>query len=268
MHSSGESLVIRCTASHEGEQISVFRRTDAAGVRICVDCVVTSPPYWGLRDYQVQGQYGSESTVNSYIDNLVTVFDNIVRLLKPSGCLLLNLGDTFGGSWGNYSTSQTNAFRPPQTRYRAKDLVGVPWRVVFALHDRGWLLQKAIIWHKPNARPESVQDRLAQCYDMLFLLTRQHVSRQQQLSKVNEFRDIWSIPKDHNSTGHRAAGTLDVARRCVRLTCTSGAVVLDPFSGSGTTGVAARENDCRFIGIDLDPHCHDIAWARLREGQP
>ena len=124
-----------------------------------VDCVVTSPPYWGLRDYRVPGQYGTESTVDDYVVSLVTVFAAIVRVVRPAGVVWLNLGDTYGGSWGNYvapgsraptasvrASWQQGVLRPPQSGARRKDLQGVPWRVAFALVDRGWSLREAIVW--------------------------------------------------------------------------------------------------------------------------
>ncbi|QFU86991.1 site-specific DNA-methyltransferase [Amycolatopsis sp. YIM 10] len=236
-----------------------------------VDCVVTSPPYWGLRDYRVEGQYGDESTVEQYVARLVDVFEGIGRTLSPVGTVWLNLGDCFGGSWGNYVAEGSSArtasarvatgygvHRPPQAALRRKDLVGVPWRVVFALQDRGWLLRNAVVWEKPNARPESVRDRLAQRYEMVFLLTP---AASRWKSALGD--DLWRVSADRARTGHPAAGTLEIARRCVRLGCWTGGVVLDPFSGSGTTGLAALEHGCSFIGIDLNPDCEAMAYRRL-----
>ncbi|GAB3487531.1 DNA methylase [Amycolatopsis cihanbeyliensis] len=157
-----------------------------AGLPRCsVDCVVTSPPYWGLRDYRVAGQWGTEATVGLYVGRLVGLFDQLRRVLVPSGTVWLNLGDSYGGSWGHYvapgSTARTagarsrtpyGVHRPPQASYRAKDLVGVPWRVAHAVQERGWRLRGAVVWHKPNARPESVRDRFAQRYETIFVLSR------------------------------------------------------------------------------------------------
>ncbi|MFD8493339.1 DNA-methyltransferase [Amycolatopsis sp. NPDC059657] len=242
-----------------------------------VDCVVTSPPYWGLRDYRVRGQYGAENTVEEYVDNLVSVFDALERVIRPSGSAWLNLGDTFGGSWGNYvaegSESRTaparmaldsGSSRPPQTRYRPKDLIGVPWRVAFALQNSGWVLRGAVIWEKPNARPENARDRLNQRYETLFWLSlREGLASASPPAEPNSASDVWTISAERARTGHPAAGTLEVARRCLKRSCLSGAVVLDPFSGSGTTGIAARQLGHRFIGIDLDPSCHALAMSRL-----
>ncbi|RSN44971.1 site-specific DNA-methyltransferase [Amycolatopsis sp. WAC 04197] len=241
-----------------------------------VDCVVTSPPYWGLRDYRVNGQHGSEPTTEQYVDRLADVFDEVGRVLTPSGTAWLNLGDSFGGSWGNYvargsvartasarSAQAYGVHRPPQSRYRAKDLIGVPWRVAFALQDRGWLLRNAVVWAKTNGRPESVRDRLSQRYESVFLFARNGEHWFRGDGAVGVDSDVWTVAADRGRTGHRAAGTVEIAHRCVRLGCPDGGVVLDPFSGSGTTGLAALAQGCSFIGIDLDPECHALARRRL-----
>jgi site-specific DNA-methyltransferase (adenine-specific) len=236
-----------------------------------VDCVVTSPPYWGLRDYGSVGQLGVEPTIEEYVIRLAEVFEELAHVLVPAGSVWLNLGDSYGGSWGQYvaagSTARTavtrsrtpyGTHRPPQASHRAKDLVGVPWRVVLELLDRGWSLEREIIWHKPNARPESVRDRFARRYENIFVLTRDR----RDVRETTE-TELWSVSSDRGRVGHPAKGTLEIARRCVRLGCRPGGTVLDPFSGSGTTGIAAREHRCRFIGIDLNPDCHDLALQRL-----
>lgn len=242
-----------------------------------VDCVVTSPPYWGLRDYRVAGQYGVEPTLDRYLASLVAVFDQVGRVLRRDGTVWVNLGDTYGGSWGNYvargscarSAGQRvgwrqGSLRPPQTGARRKDLQGVPWRVAFALVARGWVLREAIVWVKPQARPESVTDRCAQRYEMVFCLTRDH-GPQISLSEGG----VWSVAAGRSTCGHVAVGSVDLARCCVRAGCRSGGVVLDPFCGSGTTGVAAWAQGCSFLGIDLDPASLVMARRRLagaREG--
>jgi hypothetical protein len=134
-----------------GDARIVLRELPSASV----DCVVMSPPYWGLRDYRVPGQYGLENTVEEYVESLARVFDELVRVLAPDGTVWLNLADTFGGSWGNYiaagspartasvrSGSKQGVRRPPQSRSRSKDLQGVPWRVALALVARGWLVRR------------------------------------------------------------------------------------------------------------------------------
>ncbi|WP_337825154.1 DNA-methyltransferase [Amycolatopsis sp. A1MSW2902] len=244
-----------------------------------VDCVVTSPPYWGLRDYRVAGQYGAESSVDSYVANLVGVFHEVSRVLRPGGTVWLNLGDCFGGSWGNYvargSAARTasvraagryGVHRPPQSAFRRKDLVGVPWRVALSLQEHGWLLRNAVVWEKPNARPESVRDRLSQRYETVLLLARSPGHWFAPPSgRGTDHSDVWRVSSGRSGTGHPAAGTLEIARRCIRLGCPRGGVVLDPFCGSGTTGVAALEHKCSFVGVDVDPACRDLAHRRLAE---
>lgn len=153
-----------------------------------VDCIVTSPPYWGLRDYGQDGQLGLESTPEEYVANLVAVFRELRRVLKPSGTCWLNLGDSYNGpasgrTRDDYGTTPLNLddrtlkYRLGDGHYKAKalkqkDLVGIPWRVAFALQADGWWLRSDIIWSKPNAMPESVTDRPTRTHEYLFLLTK------------------------------------------------------------------------------------------------
>ena len=159
-----------------------------------VQCAITSPPYWSLRDYGVDGQIGLEPTTVLYVSHLVAVFREVRRVLKDDGTLWLNLGDSYAGSYGNYGGRQgkqrsriaerwhrrayEDARRdwsslPPAARVRGlkrKDLVGIPWRVAFALQADGWWLRSDIIWHKPNAMPESVADRPTRAHEYIILL--------------------------------------------------------------------------------------------------
>lgn len=247
-----------------------------------VDCVVTSPPYWGLRDYRVPGQYGLEPTVEGYVQRLVAVFAQLRRVLTAEATVWVNLGDTYGGSWGNYiapgSTALTAAERwenkqgrqrPPQSRCRAKDLQGVPWRVVFALAEQGWLVRAALVWAKPNARPESVRDRLACRYEMLFLLALCADHWWPECCPgPGQLDQVWWVPAPRGRSRHSAPGPPELAGRCISLGCPPGGRVLDPFSGTGTTGVAALACGRSFVGIDLDPTSHDEAITRLSSPQP
>ena len=160
-----------------------------------VHCVVTSPPYWGLRDYGVHGAYGLEPTLNEYIERMVEVFREVRRVLRKDGQLWLNLGDAYWGSWGNYGgqggangqrNKETERFdrpayadngrRPPQSYsnnvLKPKDLIGLPWRVAFALQADGWWLRSEIVWHKLNPMPESVRDRPTRAHEYVFLLSK------------------------------------------------------------------------------------------------
>lgn len=172
-----------------GDCRDVMRDLIAQGVK--VQCVVTSPPYWGLRDYGVEGQIGLESSLAEYVKNMVEVFDLVLELLADDGTLWLNLGDSYASSGqqgkqnldklserfrgGGKKHSDPEMSRPekhiPQG-LKPKDLCGVPWRVAFALQESGWYLRQDIIWHKPNPMPESVTDRCTKAHEYLFLLTK------------------------------------------------------------------------------------------------
>lgn len=150
-----------------------------------VNCVVTSPPYWGLRDYGVSGQLGLESTIGAYVHNLVVVFREVYRVLRPNGVCFLNLGDSYAGSGGpgsQYDSKATGGYKEGFNKYdnpnkvvsglKAKDLCGIPWRVALALQDDGWWLRSDIIWNKNNPMPESVKDRPTRSHEYIFLLTK------------------------------------------------------------------------------------------------
>ena len=147
-----------------------------------IDCVVTSPPYWGLRDYGVEGQIGLEQNVEAYLEIIVGVFAEVRRVLRPEGTLWLNLGDSYAGSWGQYGHGKHARYRRdpsirtpgtyPQEGIKPKDLVGIPWRVAFALQADGWYLRSDIIWSKPNPMPESVKDRPGGAHEYIFLMAK------------------------------------------------------------------------------------------------
>ena len=148
-----------------------------------VQCVVTSPPYYKLRDYGAKEQIGQEDTVEEYVKNLVDVFREVKRVLKDKGTLWLNLGDSYAGSNKNKNAAgesytlkdgcKDSAHTGRRTRWlKPKDLIGVPWRVAFALQKDGWYLRQDIIWHKPNVMPESVKDRCTKSHEYIFLLSK------------------------------------------------------------------------------------------------
>ena len=154
----------------------------------CVQCVVTSPPYWGLRDYGVKGQIGLEPTPEEHVEKMVEVFREVRRVLRDDGTLWLNYGDCYAGSTtgadrppepghtredsGRVKTGQENKHRRPDAGLKPKDLVGMPWRIAFALQADGWYLRSDIIWSKPNPMPESVTDRPTKSHEYVFLLTK------------------------------------------------------------------------------------------------
>ncbi len=151
----------------------------------CVDCCVTSPPYFGLRDYGTEEQIGLEETPELFVDKLVSVFEEVRRVLKPEGTLWLNLGDSYAGGGGasghtsetknmGATTSAYGAVKSGGKKYglKSKDLIGIPWMVAFALRANGWYLRQDIIWHKPNPMPESVTDRCTKSHEYIFLMSK------------------------------------------------------------------------------------------------
>ena len=140
------------------------------------NCIVTSPPYWGKRDYGVAGQYGHEDSPAAYVDTMRDVFREARRVLADDGTCWLNLGDSYsasgGGATGMHAYLGEHITTHRATGMGAKNLLGLPWRVAFALQDDGWILRNAVIWHKPNAMPESVRDRLNCRHELLFLLAK------------------------------------------------------------------------------------------------
>ena len=264
------------------------------------DCIVTSPPYWGLRDYQMPGQYGQEATAGEYVERLRAVFAQARRVLAADGTCWLVLSDCYGGSWGNYiapgSTAPTagdqrrsrrhGRHRPPATRLPAKSLLGLPWRVADALAADGWTVRNAVVWHKPNARPESVADRLASRYELVFLLVRSRRywfdldalrqpapappstrgSRRPHRQRHHRGRnpgDVWSIPTRPFRSAHFAVFPLELPLRCIAGGCKPAGTVLDPFTGAGSTALAARQLDRQFLGVELNPAYLDLAVTRL-----
>lgn len=270
------------------------------------DTVVTSPPYWGLRDYGYAGQWGGEDTVEEYVEHLVTLFVQLRRVLKPTGVTWLNLGDTYAGKANANTTSARGFDRDRPARQVAqknrlgaapyKSLVGVPWRVALALQQDGWAVRNAVVWHKPNPMPSPVTDRLVTAYEHCFLLApapryyfdidpvRQpstEANRQHQERYGDRYErgcsapgtrhgtghstlrtaapaagrnpgDVWTIATQPFEAAHFAVMPLELARRMVVTSCPEGGTVLDPFSGSGTTGLAATSTGRRYVGIDAN----------------
>jgi DNA modification methylase len=366
---------------YTGDTVDVLTELPDASVH----CVVTSPPYWGLRDYgtaqwiggtphcrhltaangkktargdnrtqrcrrcgarREDRQYGLEPTPQAYVDRLQAVFVQLRRILVDTGTVWLNLGDSYAadppGRTKNPMRASTLAGTTTAATMREsvraadikrthalprKNLVGMPWRVAFALQRGGWILRNAIVWHKPNAMPESVRDRTSNRYEMLFLLTKQQkyyfdldairepLARPQALDEniviggANKGRrggvdatarrrgttvygkytatspftqipgaamrptgthhrashprgknpgDVWSISTRPLREAHFAAYPIDIPLRCITAGCPPNGVVLDPFSGAATTGLAARQLDRTYIGIDLSHEFHDI----------
>ena len=311
-----------------------------------VHCCVTSPPYWGLRDYGVAGQLGLERTPEDYVSAMVAVFREVRRMLRQDGTCWVNLGDAYAhnGACGGGSPvdNATDARGPRPTRFRdgdrkiqeamryrvppglkPKDLVGIPWRVAFALQADGWWLRQDIIWHKPNPMPESVTDRCTKAHEYLFLLSksarywydgeaiaepaqirdderpfserdsgdhgqggrsyaprsyngssftkgktalngeRANVGQGPRTDKATRNRrSVWTIPTAPYPEAHFATYPADLVKPCILAGCPPGGTVLDPFAGSGTTGMVALELGRKAILIELNPDYVELIRKR------
>lgn len=252
-----------------------------------VDCAITSPPYLGLRDYGIDGQIGLEHTLDDYINNLVDVFMELHRVLADDGTFWLNIGDTYGrGSRPLAQPAQTfeksrNKEKRPQNsrslKLRNKSLIGVPWKIAFALQDAGWLLRSEIIWHKPNPTPEAIRDRVTRSHETIFMFTKQEkyhfdVDVIRELGVDGETlvrkKDVWSVNAKPYREAHFATFPDTLIEPMVRAGCKPGGVVLDPFSGSGTTGLVALREGRKYIGIELNPEYMEIQRSRLGFPEP
>ena len=246
----------------------------------CVRTVVTSPPYWSLRDYEIDDRTGRDGSLKEYIASIVATFSRIRRVLTDDGTIWLNVGDVY--------TSGNRRYRAPDRKNRAramsvrpltpeglkpKDLIGVPWRLAFALQEDGWWLRSEVIWHKPNAHPESVRDRPTRAHETVFLLSK----NQNYFYNIDairgpngrRLRTTWDIPTEPRKRlngsidDHPAIMPLALAQRCVDITSCSGDVVLDPYAGSGTTLIAARDRGRKWVGVELKPEFVNLIERRL-----
>jgi site-specific DNA-methyltransferase (cytosine-N4-specific) len=241
--------------------------------------VVTSPPYWSLRDYGIDGQLGLEASVHEFIEALAELFDDVRRVLAADGTLWLNIGDSYtSGNRGWRAPDRKNVARAMGTRpptpdgLKPKDLIGVPWRLAFALQERGWYLRSDLVWNKPNAQPESVTDRPTRSHEYLFLLSTNEKYRYDvdAVRGPNErrLRSVWDLNTQpvREASGHFATFPESLAERCIRIASAPGDLVLDPFVGSGTTAVAAAALGRRFVGCELNPEYVELARRRLEGG--
>jgi len=255
----------------------------------CINCTITSPPYFGLRNYGADGQIGLEKTFDEYLGKLVEVFREVRRVLRPDGTLWLNVGDS-------YANGAEQGCKP-------KDLLGIPWRLAFALQADGWYLRQDIIWSKPNPMPESVRDRCTKAHEYLFLLSKSEkywfdadaikeeatnrppgnkthkgktayeAGDEKMRTKVGfteigaretrNKRSVWSIAPEPFREAHFATFPTKLVEPCMLAGSPVGGVVLDPFGGSGTVGVVAKKLGRHCILVELNPTYAEMAQKRV-----
>ena len=293
----------------QGDCIDVLKGLPDAIVNTCI----TSPPYFGLRDYGVDGQIGLEETPDSYVQKLVEVFREVRRVLRDDGTLWLNLGDSYfntqnsnrngldgslGGNvrgGGEYKTQKRSSGHLP---LKPKDLIGIPWRVAFALQADGWYLRQDIIWHKPNPMPESVTDRCTKSHEYIFLLSksaryyydyeavkeetgreggkpRVFGAKEQEGTMRNDVgmrfvddgtrnkRSVWTVATKPFSEAHFATFPEELISPCVLAGSPEGGLVYDPFMGAGTTAYVSKKLGRHFLGSELNPQYIEIANRRI-----
>jgi DNA modification methylase len=292
------------------------------------DCCVTSPPYFGLRDYGVEKQIGRETSATEYVDSLTAIFRSVGVVLKKSGTLWVVIGDSYNAYKGNAKRSHAdNAYvgvrghpsRPSgygleEKSLKPKDLIGIPWMLAFALRADGWYLRQEIIWHKPNAMPESIRDRCTKSHETIFMFAKQpryyydanairepcseaniadfqrrktFTERSKGQSTYGEIRpdlyrrreeympkdfrknkrDVWIVNTRSSKNTHFATYPESLITPCILAGCPPNGVVLDPFFGAGTTGIAATKNNRHYVGIDINPNYCKLAKERIKKEQ-
>lgn len=316
----------------QGDALSVLKTLDDESI----NCCVTSPPYYNLRDYGVDGQIGLEKTPEEYIQKLVEIFREVRRVLKKDGTLWVNIADSYAGSgkgrvkggvakretFGKVQSANKGSIDGILTKteaegYKPKDLIGIPWMLAFALRADGWYLRQDIIWAKPNPMPESVKDRCTKSHEYIFMLSKSpryyydneaikedavsYDKRPSALQRAREKdyatkdrqkpeaylkplprysgkkytenpdvfyrtksgnaydyrpkrnkRDVWTITTKPYKGAHFATFPPDLIEPCILAGCPIGGTVLDPFAGSGTTGMVAKKNGRDFVLIELN----------------
>ena len=246
-----------------------------------VQTVVTSPPYWGLRNYDNDEQLGQESSPEIFVSNLIKLFGKIKKVLRDDGTVWVNIGDTFfgpkGGHYDKNSITQVdtgNEYRqkraaPPKHAYlKDGDLAGVPWMFAVEMQKQGWYLKQDIIWHKPNPMPEAVNNRCSKAHEYIFLFTK---SKKYYFNadaiRINDVRrtSVWSMNTASCKEAHFAVFPEELPALCIKAGSKEGDTVLDPFMGSGTTAYVAQELGRDWIGIELNPEYVEIIKRRTAQ---
>jgi len=227
-------------------------------------CVITSPPYYWLRDYGVEGQIGKEWKISEYVQAIADVMDKVKCVLASDGILFLNIGDTYYSGKGQ-SQGVDKKSRKRRFGLRAvdasglgipqKSLIGIPWRVALEMIDRGWILRSSIIWNRLHALPESVQDRPTHAYEYIFMFvkSRKYYFNQEALNGQKE--DIWTIKARPKPTPGISTAPFpdELVQKCIDVGCPQDGSILDPFAGSGTTLRVALQSKRNATGIDINP---------------
>jgi DNA modification methylase len=299
----GSALVLEASIL-VGDAVARLRELPDGVARTCV----TSPPYWGLRDYGNDGQLGLEGTPQEFVENLCLVFDEVWRVLADDGTLWVNLGDSYAGSGkgGQSAAKRSENWQPEYANkglvpegLKAKDLVGIPWRFAFAMQDCGWYLRQDIIWAKPNPMPESVTDRCTKSHEYIFLFSKRpkyyydheaikspvkddwgtrdrtngkyhnegtglqpHSGLEKKYDMANK-RSVWTVSTKPYKGAHFAVYPPALIEPCIKAGSAEGDTVLDPFSGSGTTGEVALKNGRNYVGIELNPDYAALSEKRI-----
>jgi len=281
-----------------------------------VQCIVTSPPYWKQRDYGHSDQIGLEQDPKEYVGNLVRVLSKARRVLRYDGCVWLVIGDTYagGGCGGGGSFARDRVHLANKNKqawwkknartpagFKDKDLIGIPWRVAFALQEDGWFLRQDIIWSKPNPMPENVEDRCTKSHEYIFLLSKSHryyfnplairekgiypagtrgakggsyrygqgiSSRPPEYKIYSGYRNkrtVWTVNTKPCRERHYATYPSELIEPCILASTRPGDTVLDIFVGTGTTMEVALKHDRRAIGIDVNPKCRAMIRRRLKK---
>lgn len=257
----------------------------------CINSIITSPPYFGHRDYGDDAQIGLEETMQEYIDSLTEIFREARRVLKDDGTFWLNIGDTYvgatsqhkgGGSQGKnsrYSRKHMNGI-PTNGRMKRnkafyamglpmKSLVGIPWRVAFALQNDGWILRSDIIWHRPSSS-ESVKDRPTHAHEYIFMFSKKQRYYYDRSNMLNENgsnkQSIWRVTGSPFTGAHCAVFPPELIEPIVLTSTPKNGIILDPFGGSGTIGLVCRQYDRRYLLCDVSKENVELARKRISEG--
>lgn len=242
-----------------------------------IQSCITSPPYWGLRDYETDNQIGAEQDLNTYIHQLVCIFNKVRRVLKDDGVLWLNIGDSYtsgGRTWRDSDSKNKGrgmSYRPPTPEgLKPKDLIGVPWRIALALQQDGWYLRTDIVWNKPNCQPESVKDRPTRSHEFIFMLTKsEKYFYNQEAVKIEaknggkkNIRSVWDIKTVPYKEAHFAVFPPELVSKCLLASTKEGDEILDPFLGSGTVAEVALTYERKCLGIELSEKYIELVKQR------